>query len=271
MLLIGHRGCRGLLPENTLASFREAIKLGVHAIELDVVVSRDNKVVVSHEPFISQTYCLKPDGVELSSNEDQKFNLFQMSYDEIKQFDCGLKTHPRFPNQKKIKAYKPLLKEVIDTCDDFAKKNSHKSIDYIIEIKSNFKYYNTFYPEPKEYVKLVLETISGYNLKNRIVLKSFDIAVLNEIKKQHPDIKVSLLINRQEIILDKLKQLNFKPDILGPYFELLTKDEVAKYQNEGFQIFTWTVNEIADIEQIQFYGVDGIITDYPDRLVRILV
>lgn len=268
MLLIGHRGCRGLLPENTIESFKEAIKLGVHAIELDIVVTGDNKIVVSHEPFMSQTYCLKPDGAELSSNEDQKYNLFQMSYDEIKQFDCGLKTHPRFPYQKNQKAYKPLLKEVIDTCDDFVKKNAQEFIDYIIEIKSNLKYYNTFYPEPKEYVKLVLETILGHDIKNRIILKSFDIAVLNEIKKQHPEIKVSLLINRQEVISDKLKQLDFKPEILGPYFELLTKDIVAKYQNKGFQIFTWTVNEVSDIEQIQFYGVDGIITDYPNRLER---
>ena len=271
MLLIGHRGCRGLLPENTIESFKEAIKLGVHAIELDIVVTGDNKIVVSHEPFMSQAYCLKPDGTELTSDEDQKFNLFQMSYDEIKQFDCGLKAHPRFSDQKSQKAYKPLLKEVIDTCDDFVKKSSREFIDYIIEIKSAPKYYNTFYPEPREYVALVLEAIAEYDFKDRIILKSFDIAILKEIKRQQPEIKVSLLINRQEVIFDKLKQLDFKPEILGPYYELLTKDIVAKYQNRGFQIFTWTVNEISDIEQIQFYGVDGIITDYPNRLVEVLV
>jgi len=268
MLLVGHRGCRGLLPENTIASFKEAVKLGVHAIELDVVVSGDNQIVVSHEPFMSQTYCLKPDGTELTSDEDQKYNLFQMPYDEIKQFDCGLKIHPRFPYQKNKKAYKPLLKEVIDTCEYFTKKNSHGLIDYIIEIKSNSKYYNTFYPEPEAYVKLVLEMISEYDFKNRIILKSFDVAVLNEIKKQQPEIKISLLINRQEVISDKLKELDFKPEILGPYFELLTKEVVAKYQNLGFNIFTWTVNEMSDIERIQSYGVNGIITDYPNRLLN---
>jgi len=266
MLLIGHRGCRGLLPENTIASFKEAIKLGVQAIELDVVVSGDNKIVVSHEPFMSQTYCLKPDGDELTIDEDQEYNLFQMSYEEIIQFDCGLKTHPRFPDQKNQKAYKPLLNEVIEACENFVKQNSHESIDYIIEIKSNPKYYNVFYPEPYEYVRLVLEAISGYDFKNRIVLKSFDVIVLNEIKKQHPEIKVSLLINRQEVISDKLKQLDFKPEILGPYFELLTKETVAKYQNLDFKIFTWTINESLGIKRIQDYEVDGIITDYPNRV-----
>ena len=271
MLLIGHRGCRGLFPENTLASFQEAIRLGVHAIELDVVVSGDNKIVVSHEPFMSQTYCLRPDGAELTNDEDQKHNLFQMSYEEIIQFDCGLKTHPRFPNQKKQKAYKPLLKEVIETCENFVKTNSHQSIDYIIEIKSKPKYYNVFYPEPYEYVKLVIETISRYDFINRIVLKSFDVAVLNEIKKQHQEIKVSLLVNKEEIISDKLEQLDFKPEILGPYFELLTRETVIKYQNLDFKIFTWTVNDSLGIKGIQNYGVDGIITDYPNRLAKVLV
>ena len=271
MLLIGHRGCRGLLPENTIASFKEAIKLGVHAVELDIVITGDNKVVVSHEPFMSQIYCLKPDGSQLTSDEDQKYNLFQMSYEEIKQFDCGFKKHPRFPNQKDQKAYKPLLKEVIETCENFAKKNSHQPISYVIEIKSNPKYYNVFYPEPYEYVKLVLETISAYDFKKRIVLKSFDVAVLNEIKKQGPEIKVSLLVNREEVISDKLERLNFTPEILGPYYELLNKEEVIKYQDLGLLIYTWTVNEMTDIERIQSYGVDGIITDFPNRLIGVLV
>jgi len=271
MLLIGHRGCRGLLPENTIASFNEAIKLGVHAIELDVVVTGDNQIVVSHEPFISQTYCLKPDGTELTQEEDQQFNLYQMSYQEIKQYDCGLKVHPRFLEQKKKAAYKPLLSELITSCEVFTKNNSFSSIVYIIEIKSNSAYYDVFYPKPKEYVALVLQAISQYDFKDRIVLKSFDVAILKEIKRRQPEIKVSLLINRQEVISDKLKQLNFTPEILGPYYELLSKEEVFKYQNLGFQIYTWTVNEMNDIERIRSYGVDGIITDYPNRLVEVLV
>jgi len=268
MLLIGHRGCRGLLPENTIASFIEAIKIGVQAIELDIVVSGDNQIVVSHEPFMSQTYCLKPDGSELTNEEDQKHNLFQMTYEEIIQFDCGLKTHPRFPNQKNQKAYKPLLKEVIETCEDFVKKNSHESINHIIEIKSNPIYYNTFYPEPKEYVALVLEAIAEYDFKDRIILKSFDVAVLNEIKKQLPEIKISLLVNREEVISDKLKQLDFKPEILGPYFDLLSKEVVSKYQDEGFKIYTWTLNEHETIKRIKSYKVDGVITDYPNKLLK---
>ena len=271
MLVVGHRGSRGVEPENSLVSFKRAIKFGVHAIELDVVVSGDYQIVVSHEPFMSQTYCLKPGGTELTSDEDKKYNLYQMSYQEIKQFDCGLKVHPRFVNQKKQTAYKPLLSEVIESCEVFTKNNSFSAITYIIEIKSNSIYYDVFYPKPKEYVTLVLRTIAKYDFKDRIVLKSFDVAILNEIKKQQPEIKVSLLINRQEVISDKLKQLNFTPEILGPYYKLLNKEIVVKYQNLRFLIYAWTVNEMPDIERIQSYGVDGIITDYPNRFVEVLV
>lgn len=268
MLVVGHRGCRGLLPENTLGSFKKAIKLGVQAIELDIVVSGDNQIVVSHEPFMSQTTCLKPDGSQLTSIDDKQYNLYQMSYPEIKKFDCGLKVHPRFLNQKKQTAYKPLLHEVIESCEVFIKNNSFTSISYIIEIKSNSMYYEVFYPSPKAYVSLVLKAIDKYDFKDRIVLKSFDVAILNELKKQQPELKISLLINRQEVISEKLKQLNFTPQLLGVYFELLNKEIVAKYQNLKFQVHAWTVNELPDIERIQSYGVDGIITDYPNRLLH---
>jgi glycerophosphoryl diester phosphodiesterase len=271
MLLIGHRGCRGLFPENTLMSFIEAIKLGTNAIELDVVVSIDKQLVVSHEPIMSQITCLKPDGSEIASKETQQFNLYQMAYKEIKEFDCGLKFHPRFPSQKKITAFKPLLKEVLDSSEEYVKNNYLTSISYFIEIKSNEEFYNIFYPEPKEYVKLILDLITRFKFKNRIILKSFDINILNEIKKQSPSQKISLLINRKESIAVKLKKLSFTPEVLGPYFKLLDKSVVGYYQKKGFQINTWTVNEISDIKRIQSYGVDGLITDYPDRLVRTLV
>lgn len=101
---------------------------------------------------------------------------------------------------------------------------------YIIEIKSNPKYYNEYYPEPSNYIRLVLDSISLYNFKNdRIILKSFDVAILNKIKRQSLKTKISLLVNTDENISDKLLQLNFKPEFLGPYFKLLTKEKVSKY------------------------------------------
>lgn len=269
MKIIGHRGFRGLYPENTLVGFTEAIKLGVDAIELDVVMSGDGKIVVSHEPFMSQITCLKPNGEELVESEDQQFNLHQMSYEDIKQFDCGLKINSKFPDQKSIAAYKPLLSEVIETCDSFS-SSINSEVEYIVEIKSDVELYEEFYPNPTRYVKSIFETLDAYSIYKRVVLKSFDVTVLNEIKHQRPSLKISLLINRDESIEGKLKQLDFIPEILGVYFKLLSEKEVTHYKNEGFLINAWTVNSVKSLQRVIAYGVDGIITDYPNRLIGLI-
>ena len=269
MKIIGHRGFRGAYPENTLIAFTEAIKIGVHAIEFDVVMSGDGKIVVSHEPFMSRITCLKPNGEELTLFEDQQYNLYKMPYDEIKAFDCGQKGNIKFLNQKSIPTYKPLLSETIEVCEANA-ASLKSSLDYIIEIKSSFEDYENFYSKPERYVKTILKTLDAYSINNRIVLKSFDVAVLNEIKRQRPSQKISLLINRKESIEDQLVQLNFTPEILGPYFKLLTNDSVKSYKNKGFLIYPWTVNKISNLETVIALGVDGIITDYPNRLMRLI-
>ena len=269
MKIIGHRGFRGLYPENTLVGFTEAIKLGVDAIELDVIMSGDGKIVVSHEPFMSQITCLKPNGNELVDVDDKQFNLYQMSYEEIKQFDCGLKANQKFPDQKSIATYKPLLSEIIEVSDAYAKR-INSSIDYIIEIKSSPKHYGVFYPYPPKYVISIFEILDTYSIYDRVVLKSFDVTVLNEIKKQRPSQKTSLLINRDESIQDKLKELKFTPEILGVYFNLLTKDVVTHYKKNGFLVNAWTVNSVKSLQRVMTLGVDGIITDYPDKLKKLI-
>jgi len=263
MQIVGHRGCRGLFPENTILGFQKAIELGVDALELDVVVSGDNQVVVSHEPFMSSVTCLKPNKEEITVAEDKQYNLYKMSYAEIQEFDCGLKWHPKFPKQQKQKAYKPLLSEVIEACENFIEQNKLSKIDYIIEIKSNPYWVGVYYPNPKTYVTLLLSVLMQYKFHHRIVLKSFDVAISNEIKLQASHYKQSLLINKDECITNKLKQLTFKPEILGPYFGLLTQNEVKKYQQQGYAIFPWTVNDKKDKEQLKRWGMNGIITDYP--------
>ena len=113
----GHRGCRGLLPENTIPGFLYAIDLGVDALEMDVVMNGESDLVVSHEPFISPRICLDPEGNEIPEEMVEQINIYTMSQDSIERFDCGMKPHPKFPNQKKISATKPLLKDVIDTVE----------------------------------------------------------------------------------------------------------------------------------------------------------
>ncbi|MDH7913159.1 glycerophosphodiester phosphodiesterase [Winogradskyella sp. SYSU M77433] len=261
----GHRGCRGLLPENSLPAFEKAIDLGVHTLELDIAITKDNEVVVSHEPFISRYICFNPKGEEIPDSMDMKHNLYKMTHQDIKQFDCGSKFHPDYPNQEKLKTYKPLLAEVFELV-----KSKSSDVKFNIEIKSKPKYYSIYTPEPETYVKLVLDAIEKHNMFNRVNLQSFDLAILEEVKKQSPKMKVALLVDDNETISTKLNKLSYKPEIISPYFKLLTEKEVVDYQDQNFQIIPWTVNDTVDMQQMIDWQVDGIITDYPDQLIKLL-
>src|SRR6185436_12863608 len=109
----GHRGCRGLFPENTIPAMKNALDLGVTTLEMDAVITKDKQVVLSHEPWFGEEITTKPDGTYMGNREERKFNIYWMTYEDVKTFDVGMKPHPRFPRQKKMKVVKPLLTDVI--------------------------------------------------------------------------------------------------------------------------------------------------------------
>lgn len=260
----GHRGCRGLYPENSLPAFNKAIELGVTTLELDIVITKGNEVIVSHEPFMSRKICFNPKGDEITEGMDMKYNLYEMTHSEIKQFDCGTKLHPTYPDQKKLKTYKPLLSEVFELA-----KTKNPDIKFNIEIKSKPEYYGIYTPQPDEYVKLVLDEVKESGLFDNVNLQSFDLVILEEIKKQSPNMPVALLVDEDETIATKLEKLSYKPEIISPYFRLLTSEIINEYQLEDYLIIPWTVNDERDMLKMLRWNVDGIITDYPDRLLKI--
>ncbi|WP_034046170.1 glycerophosphodiester phosphodiesterase family protein [Wocania ichthyoenteri] len=261
----GHRGCRGLMPENTIEAFKKAIELGVHTLELDVAVSKNNIVVVSHEPFMSRTICLDVEGIEIPKKDDKKYNLYQMTFDSIKQFDCGTKQHPKYPNQQKIKTYKPSLDEVIKIS-----KQLNSKIRFNIEIKFKPEYEGVFTPNPKVFVSLVLDVVNKNNIFNETNLQSFDLNILEEIKKQSPKMKVALLVGIEDDIWSKIASMSYLPEIVSPYYKLLDSKIVRNLQAENFKVIPWTINNKTDMQQMIDFKVDGIITDYPDRLIQII-
>ncbi|NNC51093.1 MAG: glycerophosphodiester phosphodiesterase, partial [Flaviramulus sp.] len=212
----GHRGCGGLMPENTIPAFLKAIDLGVNTLELDVVVTKDNIVLVSHEPYMNPEICLDINGNEIPENKGKVYNIYKMTLDSVKLYDCGIKAHPRFLNQEKIKATKPTLDEVIKES-----KKLNANIKFNIEIKYEPSYKGVFAPEPTQFVSLVLKVLEKNNALESSNLQSFDLSILEEIKKQEPDIMVALLVDENESILEKILKLSYKPEIISPYFKLL--------------------------------------------------
>ncbi len=175
MNIQGHRGARGLFPENTIHGFIEAVKMGVDTLELDVVISKDHKVVVSHEPWMNWEICSFPDGNALTDTVKENYNLYAMGYDEIKKYDCGRRGHPRFRGQQKIPAYKPLLADMIDAVEKFVSENGLKPVEYNIETKCTPAGDTVFHPPPEIFAQLLYDVLIKKGINKRSYIQSFDL------------------------------------------------------------------------------------------------
>lgn len=265
----GHRGARGLYPENTITAFIEAVKLGVNTIELDVVVSKDGKLVVSHEPWLNPLFCYTPDGKAVTDDKD-KYNIYQLTYEEVKTFDCGINGNPKFPEQKKISEHKPLLSDMIDAVEKYIADNRLKPVRYNIEIKSTVAGDNKTNPTPPVFAKMVYDLLKEKNLFSKCNIQSFDPRILQEVKKLDGSVVLALLIADLQSLKKNQKQLGFKPDIYSPYYLLVKKSMVAKCHAQGIRIIPWTVNDDDQMVKLKAMGVDGVITDYPDHAIKLL-
>lgn len=266
----GHRGCRGLLPENTVPAFLKATEIGCDFLEMDVVISGDGQVVVSHEPWMDHRICLDPDGDPINMETEREHNLYRMSVKEIRTYDCGSLENPDFPEQDQRKAYKPLLHDIVDAVDEHALLSGVAPPSFNIEIKSDPALYGTFQPEPLAFVQIVLATLDSIGISERCILQSFDPAILEAVHVERPDIPVALLVETDAALDTQLAHLTFKPNIYSPHFSLADTTLLNALRTKDIELVVWTVNEPKDIRQMLDLGVDGIISDYPDRVVRAL-
>ncbi|MBK0369185.1 glycerophosphodiester phosphodiesterase family protein [Flavobacterium agrisoli] len=262
----GHRGDRGNFPENSIPAFISAVEKGVDVIELDVVISADKKVVVSHEPYMSSVYVTAPNGKPISKKQEHLFNLHTMNYDSISKFDIGSRGNPNFLKQSRIKTYKPLLAEVIDTVEKYIKNNHHKPVRYNIEIKSDKKEYGISQPQPEEFVDLVMALLKAKDVLHKINIQSFDPMPLNILRKKYPSVTIALLTSKPNIEKN-LAQLDFTPEIYSPHYKLVTNAFCDSLRLKKIKIIPWTINDDIDIQDMIEKHVDGIITDYPERVI----
>jgi glycerophosphoryl diester phosphodiesterase len=267
--LQGHRGARGLKPENTIPAFIAALDYGVTTIELDVVITKDNQIVVSHEPWMSNEICLKSDSTPVAKTESKTFNIYKMNYSEILAFDCGSRGNEKFPEQEKMIARKPLLKDVIAEVENHIKSYTTYEVDYNIEIKSAKSDDNKFHPTPEVFSDIVYQTINQYLPLERVVIQSFDFRVLKYWKKKYPTVRLAALVENKNSVEANLKALGFSPSIYSPYFKLINKQSVASLQKKKIRVIPWTVNEVEDMNRVKSWGVDGLITDYPNRAAEL--
>jgi glycerophosphoryl diester phosphodiesterase len=260
----GHRGARGHMPENTIPSFIRALELGAHAIELDVVITKDRQVLVSHEPYMSAGICTDAQGNKLD-NPSKSHNIYEMTLAETRNYDCGSLPHSRFKGQEKMVVHKPLLSEVVDAVEQFMKDKPKRRIVYNVEIKSQPKTDGTHHPVPADYVQLVYAEMKRLNILDKSMVQSFDLRILQELRKLDADLPISFLIANAKSWEKNIEELGFVPQYYTPYYKLMKKKTVKQLQAKNMKVGVWTVNDEKVIRKLMRWGVDVIITDYPDR------
>lgn len=261
--LQGHRGARGLMPENTIPAMIKALDLGVTTLELDLAVTKDGEIIVSHEPYMNPLICLTPEGKEIPGG-DRSHNIYQMTFDEVKQYDSGSKLHVGFSQQVKFHVTKPRLKDLFDVVEKYVIDHNLPKPYYNIEIKSSIEGDDEYHPSPAEFSDMVYGLIDSSISWDRVNIQSFDFRVLKYYNQKYPDVTLAMLITDARKSQEQLKELGFQPQIYSPYFVALTKDVVSDLKEKGMKVIPWTVNTTEQMQNLLDMGVDGIITDFPN-------
>jgi len=288
----GHRGTRGLMPENTLPAFARALSIGVSTLELDLALTRDNVVVVSHNPRLNKEITRNKAGEWLKQDGPA---IRETDYDDLKQYDVGAinpasRSASRFPEQAAIDGTPiPTLEQVFE----LVKRMGNTTVRFNIETKL-YPEQPDLAPSPQTFVKVLLEVIQRQNMSDRVTIQSFDWRTLQVVQKRAPEIPTAYLSVAQPW-LDTLRYGKPGPSpwlagfdiddfqqsvpraikaaggsIWSPYHKEVTRQNIDLAHALGLKVNVWTPNNPTRMKQLIAMGVDGIITDYPDRLRIVL-
>ena len=288
--IYGHRGARGDLPENTLESFKYLFDNNINAYETDILITKDLTPVITHDFRLDPSFTKDEDGNWI---KDENIKIFDLTYEEISKFDVGslnklTRYGRRFVNQRSLENQKiPKLSELLD----LSSKNISENLLINLEIKSTPDEENLT-PDLEDTVRLVVKEINKSNLKNKIIISSFDWRTLTEIKNHYPEISRAYLTYQQKTgvkikntIYNRSPWISYLPFFENhelpkiiksqggkawhPYYKDITKKLVEISHQEDLPVNVWTVNKEYDMLKMVEYGVDGIMTDYPLRLKEV--
>jgi len=283
----GHRGARGLAPENTLPAFAKALALGVGTLELDCAITRDGVVVISHDPALNPDITRGPDGKWLQQAGPV---IRSLTYRELLRYDVG-RTNPasayaqRWPEQRPVDGTRiPRLADLFA----LVRQSGNTTVRFNIETKTS-----PLAPgdatDPDEFARKLLSAVRAAGMADRTAIQSFDWRTLAVVQKEAPEIPtVHLTVEKgfmDSIQADKAASpwtAGFHVSRYGgsiprmvksaggavwsPYYAETTREQVKEAQSLGLKVVVWTVNDPADMRRMIEWGVDGIISDRPDLL-----
>jgi glycerophosphoryl diester phosphodiesterase len=279
ILVHAHRGGRAARPENSIPSFEYGIQQGADVLELDLAVTKDNVLVVSHSPYLTQVHSDDPRMAEVLANERQCVGpavppgtlIHSLTLAELKKYDCGSKTLAAFPHQVAVPH------TTIPTFEEVLNLAPLGNFQYNVETKI-FPNRPEITPTPEVFVQMIDEAVKRHHLESRVILQSFDFRTLVAMRKLDPKIRLSALFGQSKYdvmmgITDSDKSFAHiakitGAEILSPDQSLVTPEEVATAHKLGVQVAPYTVNTEEGWKKMADAHVDAIITDDPAGLLR---
>ena len=233
---------------------------------MDAAVSKDRKIIISHDPWFNPDICTAPQHLSIDKLDNAYIKDF--TYDEIKQFDCGSKGNKQFPDQEAMSTFKPSLEDVVKSVDEYCQANDRSLPHYNIEIKSRPDWDSISVPVA-EFAEILISEIVELGIKDKACIQSFDIRALQAAKQIDPDIIQAYLIFNQKKPSVLLDELGYVPEIYSPFYRLVNEELVRFCKEKGMLLIPWTVNDLDTMRDLIALGVDGIITDYPNLVEHI--
>jgi glycerophosphoryl diester phosphodiesterase len=290
--LEGHRGARGLAPENTLVAFARALGLGVTTLEMDLAVTRDGVVVVSHDPALNPDITRGPDGRWLESPTPR---ILELTRADLRRYDVG-RLRPgsayatQYPDQVPADGTRiPVLREVYD----LARRAGNDEVRFNVETKID-PGQPELTPPPAAFVKAVVDVVRGAKAAGRTMIQSFDWRTLRLVREAAPEIE-TVCLTTDELGGRQLARgqpgaspwlggldaddhggsaprlaAAAKCRVWSPRFRDLSAESLAEAHRLGLRVVPWTANEPGDMKALIELGVDGIISDRPDRLREVM-
>lgn len=288
--LQGHRGARGLAPENTLPAFARALAVGVTTLELDCAITRDGVVVVSHDPALNPEITRGPDGDWLARGD---FAINSLAYAELQRYDVG-RIRPgtgyaqRFPDQQPVDGTRiPRLADVFA----LTRKSGNRSVRFNIETKISPRHPDQT-AAPDAFARALIAVLRKEGMAQRAAIQSFDWRTLAVVQKEAPEIPTVYLTAQQNFLDNIMAEQGASPwtaplhvsqfggsvpqmvkaaggAVWSPFYREVSPGNLREARELGLKVVVWTVNDEADMRRMIELGVDGIISDYPDRLRKI--
>lgn len=251
ILVHGHRGARAVRPENTLPAFEYASAQGVDVLELDVAVTADDQMVVSHDLRMNRKICRGPEGEVL---------IRKLTLAQVREWDCGALVNPNFPKQQPAPGTKmPTLDEVLALA-------GRGTFEFNIETKMDQRNPDNC-AEPAAFARMLVAAIKKHGLEKRVMIQSFDWRTLQAVKEIDPAIRRSALYSGAPRDFVSISEGGAQAQIVSPLFTLVTREQVEAAHKAGLQVVPWTANRPEDWDKLIDAGVDAIISDDPAALI----